>query len=234
VVRRLVAETAHATTIHLDVPDWPGHTPGQHVDVRLTAPDGYQTERSYSIASEPEEPTLALTVERLPNGEVSPYLTDQLRPGDPLELRGPIGGHFIWQTTDGGPLLLIGGGSGVVPLMAMLRHRARRHSTIDTRLLVSARSPSDLLYHRELATLATSDGLTIHTTFTREAPPRWTGFARRIDAEMLMAVGPAPGRRPRIYACGPTAFVERAADLLVGFGHEPLAIRLERFGATGP
>src|SRR3954449_315325 len=156
VVRGLVAETTHATTIHLDVPDWPGHTPGQHVDVRLTAPDGYQTERSYSIASAPEDPTLALTVERLPDGEVSPYLTDELQPGDPLELRGPIGGPFTWQTADGGPLLLIGGGSGLVSLMAILRHRARRHSSIETRLLVSARSPSDLLYHHELATLATT------------------------------------------------------------------------------
>src|SRR4051812_4257450 len=221
VVRGLVAETAHATTIHLDVPDWPGHTPGHHVDVRLTAPDGYQTERSYSIASAPEDPTLALTVERIPDGEVSPYLTDQLQPGDPLELRGPIGGPFTWKTADGGPLLLIGGGSGLVPLMAMPRPPPPRHSTIAPRLLVSARSPNDLLYHHELATLATTSELTVDTTFTREPPPRWAGFARRVDAEMLIAVGPAPRRRPRIFVCGPTAFVERAADLLVGLGHQP-------------
>src|SRR4051794_27865317 len=233
VVRGWVAEAAHATTIHLDVPDWPGHTPGHHVDVRLTAPDGYETERSYSIASAPEDPTVAITVERLPDGEVSPYLTDELRPGDPLELRGPIGGPFTWHTGVGGPLLLIGGGSGLVPLMAMLRHRARHHSTIETRPPVSARPPGDLLYPHELAGLARTDELTIHATFTREPPPRWTGFARRVDAEMLIAVGPAPERRPRIFACGPTAFVERAADLLVELGHEPPAIRIERFGPTG-
>jgi ferredoxin-NADP reductase len=232
-VRGLVSETAHAKTILVDVPDWPGHRPGQHVDVRLTAVDGYQTERSYSIASPPEDPTVAITVERIDDGEVSPYLTEELRPGDPLELRGPIGGHFTWQTADGGPLLLIAGGSGLAPLMAMLRHRNRRHSTVEARVLASARSPADLLYAAELSTLATADGLIVDRTFTRGRPPGWTGFARRVDAEMLDAVGPDPARRPRIFVCGPSAFVERATELLVELGHDPLTIHTERFGPTG-
>jgi ferredoxin-NADP reductase len=232
-VRRVVTETAHAKTLLLDVPCWPGHRPGQHVDVRLTAADGYQTERSYSIASPPEDPGVAITVERLDDGEVSPYLVDELRPGDPLELRGPIGGHFTWQITDGGPLLLIAGGSGLVPLMAMLRHRARRHSTVEARLLASSRSPGDLLYASELPMLASGDGLVVHHTFTRAAPPGWTGFARRLDAEMLAAVAPEPARRPRLFVCGPTAFVERGANLLVELGHDPATVHAERFGPTG-
>jgi ferredoxin-NADP reductase len=164
---------------------------------------------------------------------VSPYLTEELRSGDELELRGPIGGYFNWRHEDGGPLLLIAGGSGLVPLMAMLRHRAATASTVDARLLLSARSLEDVLYREELGELAAGDGLAAHYTLTREPPPAWEGFARRIDAEMLTAVGPAPARRPRIYACGPTAFVERAATLLVALGHAPASIRTERFGATG-
>jgi len=229
----LIDETSHAKTILLDVPGWPGHAAGQHVDVRLTAEDGYQTQRSYSIASAPEDAEVALTVERIDDGEVSPYLTGELRAGDELELRGPIGGHFTWRTDDGGPLLLIAGGSGLVPLMAMLRHRAARSATVDTRLLLSARSLGDVFYREELMTFAAGDRLALHHTFTRDPPSGWRGFARRIDAEMLSAVGPDPTRRPRIYACGPTAFVERAADLLVELGHEPTTIRLERFGPTG-
>jgi ferredoxin-NADP reductase len=232
-VRELVEETAHAKTVVLDLPGWPGHIAGQHVDVRLTAEDGYQAERSYSIASAPAEGRLALTIEQIDAGEVSPYLVDELSPGDELELRGPIGGHFIWRPDDGGPLLLLAGGSGLVPLMSMLRDRAARGSTVDTRLLVSARSPADLLYGDELATLAGSAGLAVHQTLTRERPTAWTGFARRLDAEMLVAVGPAPGQRPLIFVCGPTAFVERAADLLVELGHDPATIRAERFGPTG-
>jgi ferredoxin-NADP reductase len=232
-VTSLVAETPDARTIWFDVPGWPGHAAGQHVDVRLTAEDGYQAQRSYSIASRPEDAMLALTVERLEDGEVSPYLTGELRVGDEIELRGPIGGHFTWRADDGGPLLLVAGGSGLVPLMAMLRHRAARSSTVDTRLLVSARSLEDVLYRSELAALARGDGLAVYHTLTRDLPPDWTGFARRIDAEMLRTVGPAPGRRPRIFVCGPTAFVERAADVLVGLGHEPTAIHAERFGPTG-
>src|SRR3954463_6250975 len=182
----------------LAVPAWPGHVAGQHVDVRLTAEDGYQAQRSYSIASAPEEATLSLTVERLQDGEVSPYLTDELGPGDELELRGPIGGYFAWRSRDGGPLLLVAGGSGLVPLMAMVRHRAAHSSTVDTRLLLSARSSDEVLYRDELARLAAGDGLAVHQTFTREPPPGWSGFARRLDADMLRHVGPAPAPRPRI------------------------------------
>jgi ferredoxin-NADP reductase len=173
---------------------------------------------------------VALTVQRLDDGEVSPYLTDELGPGDELELRGPIGGYFVWRVHDGGPLLLIAGGSGLVPLMAMLRHRAAHSSTVDTRLLLSARSADDVLYRDELARLAAGDGLTLHQTFTREPPAGWSGFARRVDADVLSDVGPAPSQRPRIFVCGPTAFVERAAGLLVDAGHEAAAIHLERFG----
>jgi ferredoxin-NADP reductase len=231
-VRRLIDETPRARTLVLDVPDWPGHIAGQHVDVRLTADDGYQTERSFSVASAPEQETVALTVERIDGGEVSPYLTGELRVGDQLELRGPFTSYFVWRTEDGGPLLLIAGGSGLVPLMAMLRHRAANSSTVEARLLVSARSLDDALYRDELARL-TGKGLVTHFTFTREPPPDWRGFARRIDVEMLRTVGPSPHERPRIYVCGPTAFVERGADLLVGLGHQVDAIRTERFGPSG-
>ena len=232
-MRELIDETPRAKTIQLDVPGWPGHAAGQHVDVRLTAEDGYQAQRSYSIASPPEDAELALTVERLEDGEVSPYLSDELRTGDELELRGPVGGHFTWRTDDGGPLLLIAGGSGLVPLMAMLRHRVARSSTVDTRLLVSARSLGEILYREELQGLSAGDGLAVHYTITRDPPPTWSGFARRIDEEMLIVVGPTPTRRPRTFVCGPTAFVERAADLLVGLGHESNTIHTERFGPTG-
>jgi ferredoxin-NADP reductase len=232
-VAGVIEETPRAKTIVLDVPGWQGHSAGQHVDVRLTAEDGYQTERSYSIASAPEDARLALTVERIDDGEVSPYLTGELGVGDALELRGPIGGYFTWRARDGGPLLLIAGGSGLVPLMAMLRHRTANASTVDARLLVSARSAEDVFYRAELERLAAGAGLTVHHTFTREAPAGWSGFSRRVDAEMLCAVGPAPTRHPRIFVCGPTAFVERAADLLIALGHEPATIRTERFGPTG-
>jgi ferredoxin-NADP reductase len=232
-VRELVEETAHAKTLVLDVPGWPGHVAGQHVDVRLTAEDGYQAERSYSIASPPEDARLALTVERIDDGEVSPYLTDELRPGDELELRGPVGGHFTWSVHDGGPLLLLAGGSGLVPLMAMLRHRAAKRSTVRASLLVSSRGLEDILYRDELSTLAGSKGLDVHHTLTRSVPAGWAGWTRRVDAEMLAAFGPAPAQRPRIFVCGPTAFVERAADLLVELGHRPAEIRAERFGPTG-
>jgi ferredoxin-NADP reductase len=232
-VTDVLVETPTAKTLVLDAPGWPGHVAGQHVDVRLTAEDGYQAQRSYSIASAPEDGTLALTVQRLEDGEVSPYLTDELGRGDELELRGPIGGYFVWRSQDGGPLLLVAGGSGVVPLMAMVRHRAAQSSTVDTRLLLSARSSDDVLYREELARLAAGEGLAVHQTFTREPPAGWSGFARRVDADMLRHVGPAPSERPRIFVCGPTGFVEGAADLLVGLGHDTAAIHLERFGATG-
>ena len=231
-VSEIIPESERAVTIVLDLPHWPGHAPGQHVDVRLTAEDGYQAQRSYSIASAPEDPRLALTVERLDDGEVSPYLAGELRVGDELELRGPVGGHFTWRVEDGGPLLLVAGGSGLVPLMAMLRHRAAQATAIDARLLLSARAWDDVLYRDEVRGL---DGVRVrvHVTLTREQPPGWTGADRRVDAEMLDTLGPPPKAEPRIFVCGPTAFVERAADLLVELGHEPSAIRAERFGPTG-
>jgi ferredoxin-NADP reductase len=232
-VREVVPETPRAHTIALDVPDWPGHAAGQHVDVRLTAEDGYQAQRSYSIASAPEDERLALTVERIDDGEVSPYLVDELRAGDQFELRGPIGGHFTWRERDGGPLLLLGGGSGLVPLMAMLRHHAARRSAVDARLLVSARAREDILYRDELERLAAADSVGAHYTLTRERPDGWTGFDRRVDADMLVAVGPAAEQRPLAFVCGPTPFVERVADLLVALGHSPQAIHAERFGPTG-
>jgi ferredoxin-NADP reductase len=224
-----VEETAHARTIALEVAGWPGHVAGQHVDVRLTAQDGYQAQRSYSIASAPETAELALTVERFDDGEVSPYLTGEVRPGDELEVRGPVGGHFTWRVEDGGPLFLVAGGSGLVPLMAMLRHRAARASDVEARLLVSARGWDDLLYREELAGLR---DVRVTETLTRERPAGWTGFDRRVDAEMLEAVGPGPAARALTFVCGPTAFVEQVADALVALGHPPAAIHTERFGPT--
>jgi ferredoxin-NADP reductase len=231
-VRAVRDETPAAQTLVLDVPEWPGHVAGQHVDVRLTAEDGYRAERSYSIASAPETADLELTVERIDDGEVSPYLVDEVREGDQFEVRGPVGGHFTWRVEDGGPLLLVAGGSGLVPLMAMLRHRAARGSEVDARLLLSAPRFQHVLYADELAAFAGSR-VAVHITLTREHPDGWAGFDRRIDAAMLEAVGPGPAERPRVFVCGPTAFVERAADLLVAAGHDPRAIRAERFGPTG-
>jgi ferredoxin-NADP reductase len=227
-------ETASAATLLLDAGDWPGHRAGQHVDVRLTAEDGYQAQRSYSIASAPGEGSLALTVERLDDGEVSPYLVDEMSPGDVLEVRGPIGGWFVWDAHDGGPLLLIAGGSGLVPLMAMLRHRHAVASHVPARLLVSARAADDLLYSGELAELAEADdGFELVATLTREAPPGWTGFTRRVDREMLEEVAWSPTELARTYVCGPTGFVEAAAEALVGLGHDPALVKTERFGPTG-
>ena len=219
-IRATREESARAKTLVLDVPGWPGHLAGQHVDVRLTAEDGYQAQRSYSIASAPDAPALELTVERIDDGEVSPYMVDEARAGDQFELRGPIGGYFVWHAGLDGPLGLIAGGSGLVPLMAILR---AARATTEARLLVSARTLDDVLYRDEL------DGARI--TLTQQAPPGWDGFARRIDADMLRAIWPVPG--PSFYVCGPTPFVEAAARLLVGLGHEPAAVRTERFGPTG-
>jgi ferredoxin-NADP reductase len=230
-VRETITETPRARTLVLDVPDWPGHRAGQHVDVRLTAEDGYQAQRSYSIASAPEDGILALTVERLDDGEVSPYLVDEVRAGDVFELRGPIGGWFTWRASDGGPLALIAGGSGLVPLMAMLRHRAAAAaSDVAVRVLVSARGWDDLLYARELESLAPG-ALTV--TLTRRQPPGWTGPARRVDRELLEAATWPPADAPRTFVCGPTSFVELVGDELVALGHDPASLRLERFGATG-
>ncbi|MFZ1880222.1 MAG: ferredoxin reductase [Gaiellaceae bacterium] len=219
-------------TLVFDVPGWPGHQAGQHVDVRLTADDGYQTERSYSIASVADGTRVELTIERLEDGEVSPYLTDELRPGDKIELRGPIGGYFVWQAPRGGPLLLVAGGSGIAPLMAIVRARAAAGSDVETRLLFSSRSWDDIIYRDELERLQ-GNGLSVVQTLTRSRPPGWTGYARRVDTEMLMEVGPAPDRRPLVYICGPTPFVEAVAEALVEIGHEPQRIKTERFGATG-
>jgi ferredoxin-NADP reductase len=229
-VSEVVEETAQAATIVLEVPDWPGHEAGQHVDVRLTADDGYQAQRSYSIASAPEDARVVLTVQRIEDGEVSPYLAGELRAGDRFEIRGPIGGHFTWRVHDGGPLLLVAGGSGLVPLMAMLRHRAAHGSDVEARLLLSARSLADVLYREELARL---DDVAIHYTLTRKRPDGWTGYDRRVDAEMLAEVGPAPSDEPLVFVCGPTPFVEQAADGLVALGHPPDMIHTERFGPTG-
>jgi ferredoxin-NADP reductase len=228
----IVAETPRVKTITFDVPEWPGHRAGQHVDVRLTAEDGYQAQRSYSIASAPDSPHIELTVERLDDGEVSPYLTDELRPGDQIELRGPVGGYFVWEPSQGGPLLLVGGGSGVVPLMAMIRLRATAGSAADTRLLFSSRSWDDVIYRDELDRLD-GDGLRVVHALTRSQPPAWTGYARRVDAEMLAEVGPSPAELPHVYVCGPTPFVEAVAEGLVQLGHEPHRVKTERFGPTG-
>lgn len=232
-MREIVPETAQARTIVLDVPGWPGHSAGQHVDVRLTAEDGYQAERSYSIASAPESTDLVLTVVVFEDGEVSPYLAQELRVGDQFEVRGPVGGYFTWRVQDGGPLLLLAGGSGLVPLMAMLRHHDAQASTLPARLLVSARRFDDVLYREELAALDGRRGVEVSYTLTRVQPAGWSGFGRRVDAEMLTAVGPAPAEHPRAFVCGPTAFVEYVADRLVELGHPPGAIRAERFGPTG-
>ena len=219
-------------SIVLRVDDWPGHLPGQHVDVRLTAEDGYQAQRSYSIASAPEDGELTLTVERLDDGEVSPYLVDELRVDDELELRGPIGGYFVWREALGGPLLLVGGGSGIVPLRSMLRHRAAVGSTAPARLLYSARSLADVIYRDELTRLAEAGQVDLRLTLTRAKPDGWSGYARRIDREMLADVAWAPAERSLAYVCGPTGFVETAASALAELGHEPARIKTERFGAT--
>jgi ferredoxin-NADP reductase len=227
-----VTETPRVKTVGFDVPGWSGHRAGQHVDVRLTAEDGYQAERSYSIASAPDGTRVELTVERIDDGEVSPYLTEELRTGDEIELRGPIGGYFVWEPEAGGPLLLVAGGSGVVPLMAMTRLRVASGSDADTRLLFSSRGWDDVIYRDELEQL-NGNGVRVVHTLTRTQPSDWTGYARRVDAAMLAEVGPGPAERPHIYVCGPTPFVEAVASALVGMGHDPQGIRTERFGPTG-
>jgi len=229
-----VDETARVCSLVLDVPDWPGHQPGQHVDVRLTADDGYQVERSYSIATPMDGRRVTITVERISDGEVSPYLADELRIGDQLELRGPIGGYFVWSPADGGPLFLAGGGSGIVPLMAMLRARVHAGGDVPVRLFVSARSADEVIYRAELEAIARDQpGIEIVQTLTRAQPPGWTGYARRVDRALLAEVTWPATRRPRNYVCGPTGFVETVASALVELGHEPHDIRTERFGPTG-
>jgi ferredoxin-NADP reductase len=229
-VTDVVEETPRVKTIVFDVPEWPGHRAGQHLDIRLTAEDGYQAAREYSIAAAPGEPP-AITVERLENGEVSPYLTDVLRVGDELELRGPVGGYFIWDPEVGGPLLLVAGGSGVAPLRAMLRHRRRTGSDVPSRLLYSSRTLEDVIYRAELE--EHMDGVEVFETLTRSRPPDWTGYSRRVDAEMLREVAWPPESGALAYVCGPTSFVEAVADGLVGLGYDPAQVKTERFGATG-
>jgi ferredoxin-NADP reductase len=236
----VVQETPKARTLVFDVKGWPGHRAGQHVDVRLTADDGYQAQRSYSIASAPEDPRLALTVEELDDGEVSPYLCEELRLGDQIELRGPIGGYFVWDVTAGGPLLLVAGGSGIVPLMAMLRHRAAAlpvledRQGIPARLLYSSRRWDEVIYRDELTQLIEGNAnLVITHTITREPPPGWVGFRRRIDGAMLAEVAWPPVERAHIFVCGPTPLVESVAATFVELGHEPTRVKTERFGPTG-
>jgi ferredoxin-NADP reductase len=226
-------ETPRTRTLELVVPGWPGHRAGQHVDVRLTAEDGYQAARSYSIASAPGRPP-AITVERLPDGEVSPYLVDDAEVGDGFEVRGPVGGYFVWDEADGGPLLLVAGGSGIVPLMAILRHRAAVGSRVPTRLLYSSRTLADVIYREELESLNAQDEmLAVVHTLTREQPPGWSGRSGRVDDASLAEVAWAPDERPLVFICGPTGFVEAAAGGLVRLDHDPGRIKTERFGATG-
>jgi ferredoxin-NADP reductase len=226
-VRQTIRETPSATTLILDVPGWPRHRAGQHADIRLTAEDGYRAQRSYSIASAPEDGYPSITVERLDDGEVSPYLVDDAQVGDELEIRGPVGGWFVWDTQDGGPLMLVAGGSGVVPLRSMLRHRALAGSDAQARLLLSARTSDNVIYRDELG------GVDVTFTYTRAAPDGWTGYARRVDRDMLAEVAFPPAESPRVYICGPTAFVEGVAADFVALGHHTDRIRTERFGATG-
>ena len=227
------AETPRVRTLRLHADEWPGHRAGQHLDVRLTAEDGYQAFRSYSIATAPDD-ELAITVERLDDGEVSPYLVDELREGDRIEVRGPIGGYFVWDASERGPLLLIGGGSGVVPLMAMIRHRAGTGSSIPARLLYSSRTLEDVIYRGELDELAArQDGFELFHTLTRSQPEGWAGYGRRIDAEMLREVAWPAADEPQVFVCGSTRFVDTAADGLVAIGYEPQSVKTERFGATG-
>jgi ferredoxin-NADP reductase len=237
-VVELIGETPRCRSIVLELPEWPAHRAGQHVDVRLTAEDGYQAQRSYSIASAPEDEQLMLTIERLEDGEVSPYLVDELRPGDELELRGPIGGYFVWENSQPRPLLLVAGGSGIVPLRAMLRHWAAGHRGWPARLLYSARSLEDLIYGEELQRLGAQELVDVELTLTREWPEDWQGHRGRVDRRLLEQLAWPPAEQPAteqpaIYVCGPTGFVEAVAEALVQIGHEPSRIRTERFGPTG-
>jgi ferredoxin-NADP reductase len=232
------SETPTVKSLILDLPDWTTHMAGQHVDVRLTAEDGYQAQRSYSIASPPEDKYLMLTVEYIEDGEVSPYLTDVLRVGDQVELRGPIGGYFVWNAgdaqDDGPPLLLVAGGSGIAPLMAMIRHRANSDKKVPTKLLYSSRSYEEVIYREELGRLAADDSsLSVIHTLTRQQPQNWTGYGRRIDRAMLAEAAWRPAEKPIAYTCGPTALVETVANLLLELEYEPGRIKTERFGPTG-
>jgi ferredoxin-NADP reductase len=230
------AETDTTSTLVLEVPEWAGHRAGQHVDVRLTAPDGYSVERSYSIASAPEQAasgpsTVELTVQRVPDGEVSSYLVGVAMVGDRFELRGPVGGYFTWEPARPDPVLLVAGGSGVVPLMAMIRTRAAGGSRVPFRLVYSVRDPASVIYGAELARRVRDDqGLDVSYVYTRTAPPEYGRPPGRLDAARLAADGWPAELVPACYVCGPTAFVESAADLLVAAGHAPGRVYTERFG----
>ena len=234
-VKEIRVETPRVKTLTLTLPGWTAHRPGQHYDVRLTAPDGYQAQRSYSVASEPERTgEVDLAVEYLPDGEVSAYLHEVLVPGDLLEMRGPIGGYFVWDSSQDGPLLLVAGGSGIAPLMSMLRHRHASGSRVPARLLYSSRELDEVIFLRELEQLQAQDGsLGLFHTLTRSQPPGWSGYARRIDGEMLREVASPLGPAAVAYICGPTQFVETAANALVEIGIPIPQIRTERFGPTG-
>jgi len=223
-------ETPRVRTLELDVAGWPGHRAGQHLDVRLTAEDGYRAERGYSIASAPGE-GVAITVERLEDGEVSPYLTEELRPGDQFEVRGPIGQYFIWEPGSPAPLLLVAGGSGVVPFRAMLRHRARTGSDVPMRLLCSSRTLEDVIYRDEFE--MPQEGVEVIQTLTRAHPPGWSGRTGRIDAALIAEVAFPPDSGATAYVCGSNGFVETVARALVDLGHPPQRIKTERFGVTG-
>jgi ferredoxin-NADP reductase len=234
-IRDIKPETANVKSFTLILPDWMRHRAGQHYDIRLTAEDGYQAQRSYSIASEPErEGEVDITVERIDDGEVSTYLHDVLVPGDRIEARGPIGGYFVWEATMTEPLLLIAGGSGIVPLMSMLRHRAVTGGRNPAVLLYSSRNFADIIFYNELEKLrASNNGLQIIHTLTRSQPVDWKGYARRIDADMLNEVAQPLGRSVQVFICGPTLLVEAAANTLVKIGVKSDQIRTERFGPTG-
>lgn len=228
----VIDETPRCKSIAFEVPDWAGHRAGQHVDIRLTAEDGYVAQRSYSIASAPEDDRLVLTVERLDDGEVSPYLTEELREGDQIELRGPIGGYFVWDEPLGGPLALIAGGSGIVPLRAMVRHWAAGPRDASVSLLYSSRSLRDVIYSDELEQYD-GDNIKVQFALTREWPSDWAGHRGRVDQGLLASAIPRPSERTLAYICGPTAFVEAVSQALVGIGHEPGRIKTERFGPSG-
>ena len=217
-------------TFALDVPGWEGHRAGQHLDVRLTADDGYQAQRSYSIASASDGSRVELTIERIEDGEVSTYLTDEARAGDQFELRGPVGGFFVWDPRPGGSVLLVGGGSGVVPLMAMARQRAEDGDAVPTRLLYSARTLEDVIYREELERLR-GHGFDVFFTLTRSQPDGWVGYSRRVDRDLLAEV--VPDELALTFVCGPTPFVEAVAEAMVELGHEPTRVKTERFGPTG-
>ncbi|MFY9783143.1 MAG: ferredoxin reductase [Acidimicrobiales bacterium] len=229
-VAKNIAETADAVSLMLDIPEWPGHRAGQHVDVRLTAEDGYSAERSYSIASAPDSDKVELSIVRIDDGEVSPYLTG-LEVGDRFELRGPIGGYFVWEKTETRPVLLLGGGSGVVPLMSMIRYHADFQARTKMRLVYSARTERDVLYKEELGTLSGSDG-DVMITLTREPPSNWTGRRGRVDHELLGQLTEPVSEELLCFVCGPTPFVEAVADALVALGVKPESVKTERFGPT--